>query len=152
MNTNHLVSICCLILLATVLTAGCNSSDSSPAATEVLPASIDMNGTWQISETPISSNCAVPPDPLQYQLAAVQNGSSLTVTDQYGNVFTGTVSANKISWTGSYPDEGGTTAITGMDVTVSADSATLNGTASWLWSDSTSSCSGSTAITGAKIN
>src|SRR5687768_16304083 len=77
-------------------------------------------GTWTVTETSTSNNCGDPVDPA-YSITIVQSGSNLTVTTPSG-VFTGTISGNTVRWTGSYPEDGGTTTINSLTATLSGNS------------------------------
>ena len=60
---------------------------------------------------------------------------------------TGIVDGNHISWSGSYPEEGGTTTAN-INLNISGNS--LNGSASWTWSGFGEVCSGTTRISGTR--
>lgn len=138
------------VVLAVVSMWGCGGGGSTAAPT------VDLTGSWEVTET-ISAADGVCSGSLGdvsvWTASVVQSGSDATVTitsgDNVGAVFHGTISGDKIDWSGSYPTAGGTTTVTGSDVT--ATNTTLSGTATWEWSDGVDSCSGATNVSGAKI-
>lgn len=130
-------------LLVVLLTAyGCGGGSGGDAAT---PA--DFSGTWETTEIDDATDCGEGVITESRTYTVTQDGANITVADAFGNVFTGTVDGNYISWTGSYPEEGGTTTIT-IDVTISGD--TITGTAAWTWLGTTT-CSGTTEISGNRL-
>jgi len=74
-----------------------------------------------------------------------QDGNDITVTNQ-GNTYYGTVNGNQISWSGNMQEDGGTTTINSLSLTITGD--TFSGTATWTWTDGETTCSGTTQITG----
>lgn len=134
-----------------VFTYGCGGS------TSLLPPTVDLTGTWFISEIITSAN-SVCSDTVgntdSYTVTVVQNGNELTVVlgDDAelpsGTTFTGTISGNQINWSGSYPTAGGTTTVNNTDIT--ANDSTMSGTANWSWSDGTDSCQGTTSVSGTR--
>jgi hypothetical protein len=114
----------------------------------------NIAGTWTITETAKTANntlCQPPASPLEvFNLTVAQNGNSVTVTDAQNNVFTGTISGNALSWTGSYPDGAGTTTLNPMSSTIDASCNSLSGTATWTYAEIGFSCSGTTTFTGTR--
>lgn len=126
---------------------GCSSSDS--AAPPAAPIG-DISGTWDISEsyTSATAGCS---GYNSYTLTTVQSGNSVTVTDNSGNVFNGTLSGDKLTWSGSYPDYPGTTS-SNVTVTIGTSCTTLTATATWSYSETGFSCSGTSTSTGTRIS
>jgi hypothetical protein len=110
-------------------------------------ASVNVTGTWQITETAGSNTCG-DTEGDSYTLTAVQEGTTLTVSDQYGRNFVGSVNGSKTQWTGSYQEDGGTTTITSMNISVSSESKNFSGTTSWTWTDGVDMCGGTTSVSG----
>jgi len=112
----------------------------------------NVEGTWTITET-ITNATGVCAESIgstdSYQLEASQNGNELTVVTP-GGTFTGTLSGDQIEWSGSYPEEGGTTTINSMDVTVAADCNSISGSTTWSWSGQGESCTGTTSVSGTR--
>ena len=77
-----------------------------------------------------------------------QDGNSISLLDSDGNSFAGTVAGNTISWTGSFPEDGGTTTIESLTLTLTGD--TLSGNSTWSWTDGSASCSGSSQISASR--
>ncbi len=112
-------------------------------------APVNAAGTWSIIDTNDSNTCGDPTGvPEMYDITVTQNGVSITVATPVGT-FSGTVNGNSVSWSGSYPENGGTTTITSLMATVLGDS--LSGSTSWSWTDGVDSCSGSNSFTGARV-
>jgi hypothetical protein len=111
----------------------------------------DVSGNWRINDTSTSTNSACN-EVTQSTLTFSQSGNTGTVTDQFGNVFTGTISGNTISWSGSYPDAPGTTTINSLSGTIAPSCNSLNGTSTWSYVETGFSCSGTSVFTGTRIN
>lgn len=103
-----------------------------------------LTGTWWVTETVVTSTCEDFGSEI-YPVTIAQSGSSLTVTAPAGT-FTGTLSgSSSFSWSGSYPEDGGTvtTSITG---TITGSNS-ISGSSSWTWTDGGENCSGTTSFT-----
>jgi hypothetical protein len=112
---------------------------------------IDLTGSWSISERGVS-NCPGEENYTEgpYSVTVTQSGNNLRVVTAAGT-FTGTVRGRQLSWTGSYPEDGGTVTITAMTLTASADGNSLSGSSNWTWNGDGETCSGNTqAITGTR--
>jgi len=108
----------------------------------------DVSGTWTITEQGVS-DCEGEETFSRgpYQVTVTQTGNNLTVVTPVGT-FSGTINGDKVSWGGSYPEQGGgTTTINSMTLTVAADGNSFSGSSTWSWSDGTESCSGTTQAT-----
>jgi len=153
-----------LLFLAGALLGGCQSGGSSGGedgaaenaqtvgSADVAQASIA--GSWSIHEEVDGAGCGNGTYEDEYQISVVQNGSHITVTAPldaypYEAEFLGTVDGNHVQWNGEYPEEGGTTSVDHLSVTVNG--STLSGTASWSWSDGQYSCSGTTRVSGQRM-
>jgi hypothetical protein len=150
-NMKRLVIV--TVMFAAIAITGCGGGGDS-----LQPPKVDLTGIWEISETITQANsvCAEAlGETSTYTLEAVQNGNNLTVTvgddapENPGTVFTGTVSGDQINWSGSYPTSGGTTNITGTNIT--ANNSEFSGTANWTWSGDGESCEGQTQVQGYKM-
>jgi subtilisin family serine protease len=116
----------------------------------VTPA--DVAGTWSITNTNNANTCGDPTGvPEAFNITVTQTGSSITVATDLPGVgpFSGTVTGNSVSWSGSYPEDGGTTTITSLTATVSGDS--MSGSSNWSWTDGVTACSGSDTFTGTRL-
>lgn len=111
----------------------------------------NVAGTWNTTEQVNATACGegTYTESLTYNVS--QDGCNITVAPQGTNlIFNGTVNGNQISWSGSYPEEGGTTTITSLTLTLSSDGNTFSGSNSWTWSDGASRCSGTTNVSGSR--
>lgn len=142
------------IIIFVFITTSCGGGGSSSPTT----ATINIEGVWTITETGKPSNCAVPAPPETFDLTVTQNGSSITIEDEDGNIFAGTLSGSILSWSGSYYDEApngvpGTTTLNSMTSTIDASCNSLTGSASWTWAATDGSgyiCTGTTTFTGTR--
>ena len=136
-----------LSLLFAACSTGGGGGDGDPD-----PPIADISGTWSITETMGSNTCGeVPGSQNTYSITVTVSGNSVTVVTPAGT-FTGTIDGDQLEWTGSYPDDGGTTTINSMDLTVSANGSSVSGTTSWSWTDGTESCSGTTTVNGTRTS
>ena len=136
---------------------GGGGGDSTPA----IPTNcVDAAGDWTVNATDIiiqnpgnycTGGGAQPPE----QLTIAQTGCGITVSTTTPGVgpFNGTIDGSTISWSGSYPDEGGTATITNLNGTLTGDPATsVTGSNNWSWGDGVGSCSGTSTFTGVKTS
>ncbi len=144
-----------MALVLAAFVAGCGGGDDGggpvpPAA----PIGL-IGGNWTITETGTTSAepLCTPAgnNPLDtYGLVVVQSGNSLTLTKAGNPDFTGTISGDQASWTGSYTEAAGTTTITSLTATVGATCNTASGTSNWTYSEPGFSCTGSTTFDAAE--
>ena len=156
------------VLLAAVV-AGCGGGGgggAAPAAPVAAAAPIgDVSGTWSITESAIIADqlqCAPPGNPLaNYALTVAQTTpttNAITVTDAANSSpatdFSGTIKGSALTWSGSFPERGGTTTYNSVNLTVGADCTTLSGTTNWTYVQdpavATFSCTGTTTLSGTK--
>lgn len=137
----------CALIFTTLL--GCGDDDDGSGPGLLAPTS-DLTGTWSISETVDATACGEGIYDDDYTAAVVQNGNTLSVTIG-GLVFNGTISGSRVSWTGSFPEDGGTTTITSMTLTVDPAGDALSGSSTWRWTDGVDTCSGTTTVAGSKM-
>ncbi len=110
----------------------------------------DLTGTWRINESD-SSNCGGDGSTTG-TWTVTQTGSSVTVQSGSRNItLSGTLTGNTLNLQGSFPEDGGTTAVTRSNITVGPTGNTISGTETWLWSDGFDSCSGTTTISGSRL-
>jgi hypothetical protein len=147
-------------LVALLMLTACGGGGGAPAAGQETPAAstvpdapiADLTGTWTITETGVS-DCPAKSTFTRgpYQATIEQLNGHLTV-QAFSSSLTGSIAGDNVSWTGSYPEDGGTTTVTSMTLTVDVDGNILTGTAEWTWSDGRVSCAGtSQAINGARV-
>lgn len=138
-----------LFLTAVLLGCGGGGSSSSGAPPSPPAAPIgDLSGDWLIDDTSTSSD----PQCNEVTQSTVTISQTGNVTDQFGNVFSGTISGNTISWSGSYPDGAGITTIQSLSATVAADCNSLDGNSTWSYTEPGFSCSGTSVFTGTRID
>jgi len=126
---------------------GGGTDDGGGTSSQPPPSgSLDVSGDWVVTEN-IKSSCPDDPTYDQYPIHVTQSGNQLTVTAG-GNSFSGTLSGSTVSWTGSYSQEGGTTSISAMTLTLAGDGNSLSGNDTWSWTAATGAqkCSGTTQI------
>ncbi|MEL7312862.1 MAG: fibronectin type III domain-containing protein [Pseudomonadota bacterium] len=120
---------------------GASSDDPQPIP---IPA---VAGEWQINES-LTDDCGDRDANTSYIATVTQTGAQVVVT--YGGVSrSGTMSGNELTWSGSYPEDGGTTTVSSLILTFSGDTA--SGSATWSWTDGNLSCSGTSSITATRI-
>lgn len=124
---------------------GDSGSDSDIACADPI---IDATGSWSITETSTDNDCGE--DGLaSYTLIITQSGNNVSVySPGLDQTFSGQMCGNTITWTGSYPEDGGTTVLDPITAEVSVDN--LSGINTWRWSDGVNSCSGTTEFVGDK--
>ena len=158
------------VSLAAVV-AGCGGgggNDAAPAAPVAAAAPIgDVSGTWSITESGIIADqpqcepSGSPGNPLAiYKLNVAQatpKTNAITVTDAANSIpatdFPGTIKGPALSWSGSFPERGGTTTYNSVNLTVGADCNALSGTTNWTYvqdSPAVFSCTGTTTLSGTK--
>lgn len=137
-----------LTLLALVPACSSGGGGSAPTPGGGTPA-FDLSGTWSITENIVAATggCPTGVQP-SYDVVVTQTGSALSVTAPSGT-FAGTMSGAQLSWTGSYPEDGGTTTILSMNLT--ATDSTLSGSSEWRWSDGSMICTGTTQVSGTRL-
>jgi len=129
-----------------ILSCGGSGGGGGGGGTPAPP--MNVAGTWAVSDTVDNTKCpggSITHD--NYNVTVVQNGSNLTVTTPVGT-FNGSINGNTLSWTGSFPEGGGTTTINSMTLTVSADGKSFSGSSAWTWTQGSTSCSGTSQSTG----
>jgi hypothetical protein len=154
------------IMMAAVV-AGCGGGGGGSAAAPAAAAAPigDVSGTWAIVESDVVADqpqCAPPGNPLaNYALGVAQATpatNAITVTDaanpDTSTDFSGTIIGDKLSWSGSFAERGGTTTYSAVNLTVGADCTTLSGTTTWTYVQDPAvaafSCTGTTTLSGTK--
>lgn len=153
---NHLVLGMTLVLVP-LLTA-CSGGGDGGGGNSLEDPIGDISGTWSIAETveTATADCSGEVGTsTNYPVSISQSSNDLTVSAYIPDLgtykdFKGTLDGNKIEWTGTYPEDGGTTTIESMDITVDSTCNTLHGSANWSWSDGTYSCTGTTSVFGTR--
>ena len=138
-----------LLFSSAAILTGC-SSDSATAVPPLLEPIGDVSGSWDVTETSISSTYGCG-GYKAYTLDLTQSGNSVVVGSPVGT-FNGIISANKITWTGSYPEQGGTTTASAV-ITVGADCSSFTSTATWSYTEAGwGTCTGTSTASGYRTN
>lgn len=151
LRVRGLLTLCLSLALAACGGGGGGGGSDGGGNTTTPPPSgssdtVDVAGDWDVVER-MNSSC-IDDDYAQYTVKVAQAGTALTVTAG-GNSYSGTIDGRSVSWTGSYPEDGGTTTITRMTLTLASDDNTLNGTSGWKWVSASGAqkCEGTTQVT-----
>lgn len=130
--------------------SGSGSGDGGSGSS--LPAAPigDISGTWKVSEVSTSPTAGCS-NIYNYNITVSQNGNKATVTDAGGNVFRGTLSGNKLTWSGSYPEAPGTTTAN-VTATIGANCSSFKATSTWSYSETGFSCNGTSEVSGLRVN
>ena len=118
---------------------GGNNDDRGGEPTS--PANIQ--GLWSVTEKVDATACGEGVYTTERTYSVSQTNSTISISI-LGHAFSGSVDGNRVSWSGS-STENGETFFMRFSGKVSGDA--MSGTARWDWSDSASSCSGTTTIT-----
>lgn len=136
------------MLFTALAMTGCNSGGGGGGGgTAPLNNCSDAAGDWMIDEMSFS---ACGDENATYSIQVAQTDCSLVVSTPSG-VFTGSVAGDSVTWAGSYPEDGGTTTISNLSVTIAADGMSLTGSSNWTWTDGTTTCTGTTQIQGDRL-
>lgn len=132
-----------------LMLSSCGSSDGGGLVTPIC----DTTGAWDGASYVTTNQPLICSDSDGvYEFAIVnltQSGNSLTVTIS-GHSYTGTISGSSISWSGSYPDTGGTTTER-LSATVNIACNEITGSTTWSWSDGVDSCTGNATFAAIKL-
>ena len=110
------------------------------------PGVSGVEGKWRITETVDAVDCEEGVSVDTYEVLVLQDGNQLTVGTPVG-IFEGFINGNTLDWSGSYPDDGGTTTES-FSITFNATIDSLTASSSWSWSGDGESCSGSSSAVG----
>lgn len=105
-------------------------------------------GNWSVNAVEDATGCGEGTSTSTITVRISQSGTTLTVTID-GVDYTGSLNGSVGTWSGSYPDDGGTTT-EDYTVTFANDNTTLSGGSTWTWTDGSSSCSGTVQVTGSR--
>lgn len=144
-----------LTLIALLGFAACASTDDVGGNCTFItldPVTFNLNGTWSVTETTISSDDAECFDTKTYTLQITVVGNEITAfSPDLNATFTGEISGNQIRWSGSFPDGDGTSTVLCVELTASSDSS-VSGTSSFEFVEPGFECSGSSQITAIKTS
>lgn len=106
----------------------------------------DVSGAYYFIWSSDASNCGEGIEDFSGSGSISQNGCQISVS-AHGKTLNGTLSGNKITGSGNFAEDGGTTYYS-VDLTFSGD--TVSGLETWTWSGQGFSCSGTDTIQGTK--
>jgi hypothetical protein len=111
---------------------------------------LDVAGGWLITATPIEDTCDGDLSSYMFLVTITQDGSALA-GQAFGAVFPGTICGDQIEMGGSFAEYGETTTVN-IQLTVSAEGNSLDGSDTWNWTDGVESCGGSESLSGTLID
>ena len=145
--TLRTMGVVCVLGFVAACSGGDGEGDGDGNRNGGAPA--DIAGVWTITETYLTDSCEGPGGSDTYRVTVTQTGNAVTLMFDDGTTYDGTINGNTLTWSGSYPEEGGTTTVSGEFI-VSADERSLQGSDSWTWTDGSTTCSGTDSFTGTR--
>lgn len=131
-----------LMALAVFAFAACGGDEcADPVA--------DVTGEWKIDATPITDTCGGSFAPYTFFITATQEGNALTSETPEGTM-TGTICGDQIRMS-LRSTEGGRTATVNMELAVSLDGNSAEGSDTWRWTSGAQSCRGSESLSGTRV-
>ena len=112
----------------------------------------DVAGVWEITATGISDSCSGLGS-FTFPLPIAQDGKTLSGETPYYETVPGTVCGDRIqmSGTGFGKTRDGTTTVN-LQLTISADGYSVEGSDTWKWTDGLLSCEGSNSLSGTRAD
>jgi len=141
----YLVGFVFVLSAAPLSFAACGSSDNDCAE----PAG-DASGVWQMTATPTEDTCGGSLTPYTFPVTIIQDENALTGQTPEG-AMTGTICGNQIRMSGSWT-EAGVTQTVDLELTISADVSSVEGSDNWTWTDGADSCRGSESLSGTLLS
>jgi len=112
----------------------------------------DIAGVWEITATGISDSCSGLGS-YTFPVTIAQDGNTLSGETPDGTL-TGTVCGDRIQMSGAVPglyNWGGTTTVN-LQLTISADGNSVEGSDTWNWTSGLQSCEGSESLSGTRAD
>lgn len=108
----------------------------------------DVEGFWTVHSVDGPNTCG---DPLIEETLSVEIEQTGTAIDVFveGAEFSGTVDGSEVHWTGSYPEDEGTTTNT-IHVTIEPGGNAFSGGSEWTWTDGATTCEGTSEFEGTR--
>jgi hypothetical protein len=103
-------------------------------------ATYDATGTWVIAETDVENSCDPTVPPETFAATVTQTGNDVTMVDDEGETFTGTVSGSYYTLYGEILDQGEPMRLY-VAFTLSS-STSGSGSYNWTWTDGVTWCDG----------
>ena len=112
----------------------------------------DVAGVWEVTATSISDSCSGGLGSYTFPVTIAQDGNTLSGENPDGTL-TGTVCGDRIqmSGTGVGKTWEGTTTVN-LQLTISADGNSVEGSDTWKWTDGLLSCEGSNSLSGTRAD
>jgi len=133
-----------LMALAVLAFAACGGDEGECAE----PAA-DVTGEWRIDATPITDTCGGSLAPYTFFITAAQEGNDVTSETPEGPM-TGTICGDQLRLSGSWT-EAGVAQTVNLELTVSIDGNSAEGSDTWTWADGTRSCGGSESLSATRV-
>jgi len=134
-----------LMALAALAFAACGDNNGNCAEP------VEVAGEWLITATPIEDTCdGEPGSPYTFPVTITQEGDRVTGQTPEGTM-TGTICGHRIQMSGSSPEAGGTATVE-LELTVSADGDSVEGSDTWSWTYDGESCGGSEFLRGTNVD
>lgn len=137
-------------IAAGIAVAGCGDDKTPTGSGELEPPVTDLSGSWSVSSRDDGTDCGDGVTTNIYTILVTQMGNDLTVQAPTGT-FAGIIAGRTVTWSGSFPEGGGTTTIANLILTVEADENGLVGSSSWSWTDGVDACAGTSEITAVRL-
>jgi len=132
-----------LMALAVFAFAACGGDEcADPVA--------DVTGEWKIDATPITDTCGGSLAPYTFFITATQEGNALTSETPEGTM-TGTICGDQIRMSLRSTESGGTATVD-MELTVSLDGNSAEGSDTWRRTSGAQSCGGSESLSATRID
>jgi hypothetical protein len=132
-----------LMALAVLAFTACGDGDCAEP--------VDVAGEWQMTATPIEDTCdGEPGAPYTFRVTITQEGNALTGQTPEGPM-AGTICGDQIRMSDSWT-EAGVAQTVNLELTISADGNSVEGSDTWTWTDATQSCGGSELLSGTNVD
>ena len=124
-----------------------STTPSTPSTPSTPTSGSDLTGTtWSVTETGLTENCGEGLSNDSYSISVLSYTGGIIKVNTTVGVQVGQYSGSNISYSGSYPEDGGTT-ISTSNLTLNSSSNQLTGMVIWSWSDGSMSCNGTSSVT-----
>lgn len=144
------------VAAAVVLAAfGCSGGGGGGGGGRVEDAGVvpQVDGNWSTTASCDERACGDGTPSHSEEITVTQNGEEVTVFNGNGEFHGSIDSKGIVEWSGTYPEDGGTTTLRGswrVRVDSNNQGVSFTGESSWQWSDGFDSCSGSCTYNGTR--
>lgn len=108
----------------------------------------DVEGSWTVVSVDGPNTCGDPQVTETLSIDIEQTGADIVVFVG-GAEFEGTVDGSEVDWSGSYPEDGGTTT-NDIHVTIEPGGDAFSGESDWSWTDGETTCTGGSTFEGTR--